>query len=156
MDQRDKPSRSWRRIIIVGRAIRLERLSSSDISLLGNADMPQAVEVLNGLVQPCLGIGSLVQTDNQRFQEFPGQSYDALILGLDTRPCFQHQAHDVDGKAKHKNQRQNDVEPARKDNFCHMTFRPQSSRAEFLVQRTLTDKKSNDLIKAYSNYRRDA
>src|SRR6201992_1595907 len=151
MDQRDEPCWSRRRIIIVvGHESWFGRLRSNDISLLADADMPQAVEVPNGLVEPRLGIRRFIQADNQRAQEFSGQAYDALIFSLDARPCFQHQAHDVDGKAKQKHQRQNDVEPSAQRQFLPHELCPESSRTRVRIWRTLTDQKSDDLIETYS------
>ena len=62
------------------------------------------------LAQPRIGVRSFVQTDDQCFDEFPGQSYHALIFGLNTRSGLQHQPRDIDGQAQHENERQKRVE----------------------------------------------
>ena len=57
------------------------------------------------------GSGGFIQTHDQCFDEFSGQSYDALIFSLNTRSSLQHKPCDIDGQAQHENQRQKRVEP---------------------------------------------
>ena len=52
------------------------------------------------------GSGSFIQANDQCFDEFSSQPYDALILSLNTRPGLQHEPCDIDGQAQYENERQ--------------------------------------------------
>jgi hypothetical protein len=73
--------------------------------------MTQPVEILNNPIEPRVGVRSFIQTYDQRFDKFTGQSDDALIFGLNARSGLQRKPRDIDGKTEHEDERQKHVEP---------------------------------------------
>ena len=73
--------------------------------------MTQPAEVVNDLVQPRIRVRRLVQSGNDRFDEFARQPDDALIFGLNTGRGLQHQPRDVDGQTEREDERQKQVDP---------------------------------------------
>ena len=73
--------------------------------------MTQPVEVVNNLVQPRFGIRRLVQSRNDRINEFTRQPYDALIFGLNTGSGLEHQPRNIDGQTERKDEREQQVDP---------------------------------------------
>ena len=79
--------------------------------------MAQPVEVVNDLVQPRLGVGRLVQSRNDRIDEFTCQPYDALIFGPNTGTRLEHQPSNIDGQTKCEDKREKQVNPSAQGKF---------------------------------------
>ena len=79
--------------------------------------MTQPVEVVNDLVQPRLGVRRLVQSRNDRIDEFTRQPYDALIFGLNAGPGLEHQPRNIDGQTEREDKREQQVDPGAQGKF---------------------------------------
>ena len=108
MDERDEPCRWRTRIAIFAGAI--GHFPGSSI-LPRDADVPQPAQIVNDLIQPRIGIGRLVQSGNDRFDEFARQPYDALILGLNARSSLQDKPRDIDREPDREDERQQQIDP---------------------------------------------
>ena len=71
--------------------------SLDSFTLPRDADVTQPVEVVNNLVQPRFGVRSLVQSRNDRINEFTRQPYDALIFGLNAGSGLEQEPRNIDG-----------------------------------------------------------
>ena len=96
VNKRDKPCR---RRACIGIVVRVGRCPGSldRFTLPRDTDVAQPVEVVNNLVQPRFGVRRLVQSRNDRIDEFTRQPYDALIFGLNTGPGLKHKPRNIDG-----------------------------------------------------------
>ena len=81
------------------------------LTLPRDTDVTKPVEVVNNLVQPRFGVRRLVQSRNDRIDEFARQPHDALIFGLDARPGLEHQPRNIDGQTEREDEREQQVDP---------------------------------------------
>ena len=129
-----------------------------------DADVTQPVEVVDNLVQPRFGVRRLVQSCNDRIDEFTRQPYDALIFGLNTGSGLEHKPRNVDGQTEHEDEREQQVDPGAQGKLLPHGVCPgvksRLSRSEIVFgspsRGALTDKIGVYLIEAYSNIARVA
>ncbi len=105
MNKRHKPCRRRTRIVRVVRAIGARR-SIDGGSLSRDADVTQSVQIVNNLVQPRFRVGCLVQSCYDCLDELTRQPYDALIFGLNPRPCLEPQPPNIDGQTEGEDNRE--------------------------------------------------
>ena len=129
-----------------------------------DTDVAKPVEVVNNLVQPRFWVRRLVQSRNDRIDEFTRQPYDALIFGLDARSGLEHKPRNIDGQTEREDEREQQVDPGAQGKFLPHSLCPgvksPLSGSEVVFgspsRGALTDKTGVYLIEPYSNIARVA
>ena len=124
VNKRDKPCRR-RTCIGMSSDCRPAPGSLDRFALPRDADVTQPVEVVNNLVQPRFGVRCLVQSRNDRINEFARQPDDALIFGLNAGPGLEQKPRNIDGQTERQDEREQQVDPGTQGEFLPHRFCPE-------------------------------
>src|ERR1700730_9625743 len=114
--------------------------------LAGDTDMAQLFQVIDNLVEPCFGIGCVIDIRHQSLNETARKPDHTLIFGRCARGSLQQEPCDVYDQTEHHDECQKCVQPCAQGEplpHCHAPLRPLHS---VISRRALTAKNSSYLI----------